>query len=191
MPGSSLWLLPPRNQPLYPALCSLISETAKLFGSEHTFLPHVTLTSDINSKAYGSDPQAWLESLPFPKGIDVRVHLGILASEDVFVRKLYSKVDKDGLESIGKMSRMTVEGYGDVAAQSWAEERYMPHLSLLYHDCPKIEQERIKEVEKLLEQSGVRLDGQGKLGCWTGGMVVLVDTSKPIKEWVPLAERAL
>lgn len=59
------------------------------------------------------------------------------------------------------------------------------------HDCPKIEQERIKEVEKLLEQSGVRLDGQGKLGCWTGGMVVLVDTSKPIKEWVPLAERAL
>lgn len=45
----------------------------------------------------------------------------------------------------------------------------------------------MKEVEKLLEGNGVKLGED----MWNGGRVVLVETFKPIEEWVVIAERKL
>jgi len=60
------------------------------------------------------------------------VKLGALASEDVFVRKLYFRVGKDGVREIGKVSRKYVHGFGEEdVAERWVEEEYEAHLSLL------------------------------------------------------------
>lgn len=132
MPGSSLWLLPPANHRLEPILSSLIKRTASHFKSPHLFLPHVTLTSEISSSTYGSDPQKWLDTISFPAGKEVLVKLGRLESQDVFVKKLYSKVSKDGVLDIGRVSRKCVEGFAeDGKAKEWTENEYYPHLSLL------------------------------------------------------------
>jgi len=132
MPGSSLWLLPPPSHPLNSILKTLIAKTSSHFSSPHLFLPHITLTSDISPTTYSPDPQAWLSNLSVPQASDVKVKLGTLNSEDVFFRKLYSKVEKDGVKQIGKVARKTVEGFQreDIAGK-WAEEEYMPHCSLL------------------------------------------------------------
>jgi 2',3'-cyclic-nucleotide 3'-phosphodiesterase len=42
-----------------------------------------------------------------------------------------------------------------------------------------------------VKEAGVELKGVGESGGWVGGRVVLVDTSKPINQWVPIAERVL
>lgn len=131
MPGSSLWLLPPASHPLNSTLSDLISQTTEHFNSPHLFLPHITITSGISASTYAENPQKWLASIDFPA--DVEVRLGRLASEDVFVRKLYSTVVKnDGLRDMGTVVRRYVEGFEEEErARKWAEEEYMPHLSLL------------------------------------------------------------
>jgi 2',3'-cyclic-nucleotide 3'-phosphodiesterase len=35
------------------------------------------------------------------------------------------------------------------------------------------------------------LAGEGELGGWNGGSIILVPTDKSITEWVPVAERNL
>ncbi|KAF2189613.1 2',3'-cyclic-nucleotide 3'-phosphodiesteras-like protein [Zopfia rhizophila CBS 207.26] len=192
MPGSSLWLLPPKSHPLNSLLSSLIERTAKHFNSPHLFIPHVTLTSEISPSIYSADPQSWLDQIKFPAGSEVKVKLGKLNSEDVFVRKLYSTIEKSGVREIGKVARTVVKGYeDDIKAQQWVEEKYGPHLSLLYHDCPKVSEEDIAEIERIVQEAGVSLKGEGELGGWTNGRVVLVPTDQPIKGWVPAAERHL
>lgn len=132
MPGSSLWLLPPAtvNQ---DALFALIEKTSSHFGSPHRFLPHVTLTSEISPSKYGSDPQAWLNSLDMLSGEKFRVTFEKLNSEDVFFRKLYIKCNKtDALKDLAARCRQHVDGFGELPkAQDWAAESYNPHLSLL------------------------------------------------------------
>jgi 2',3'-cyclic-nucleotide 3'-phosphodiesterase len=54
-----------------------------------------------------------------------------------------------------------------------------------------VEEKGIGEVEKLLQNAGLKLSGNGELGGWVGGRVVLVQTDKAIGEWVPIAERCL
>jgi len=133
MPGSSLWLLPPVDHPLNDVIPSLIDKTSKQFNSPHRFLPHVTLTSEISPSTYGSNPQAWLDSLNLPAGQNVKVAFERLGSEDAFFRKLYIKCEKrEGLNQLAKQCRQQVNGFAEEAtASSWAEEQYMPHLSLV------------------------------------------------------------
>jgi 2',3'-cyclic-nucleotide 3'-phosphodiesterase len=133
MPGSSLWLLPPSDHPLKSILPTLISQTSNHFNSPHSFIPHITLTSEIPPSLYGSDPQAWLDSLALPEAGDMQVTFEELCSEDVFVRKLYIRCDKtDKLMKLGAMCRQTVGGFEDeTKAEKWAKEAYNPHLSLL------------------------------------------------------------
>lgn len=133
MPGSSLWLLPPRSHPLNALLTTLIDQTSSHFRSTHRFLPHVTLTSDVNATRYGSDPQTWLDSLSFSSTNSVGVDFQKLASDNVFVRKLYVKcASTEGLMYLAAVCRTQVEGFGDgEKARAWAEENYNPHLSLL------------------------------------------------------------
>lgn len=134
MPGSSLWLLPPSDHPLGKVLPALIDKTSKQFGSPHRFLPHVTLTSEISPSTHGSDGQAWLDSLDLGVGEnEVRVNFKHLDSEDYFFRKLYIKCQvDDGLKKLAKQCRRHVGGFSDEKkAEQWANESYMPHLSLM------------------------------------------------------------
>ena len=51
MPGSSIWLLPPRGHPLEGKFERLIREVAGGFGSVHGgFKPHVTLCSGVGEE---------------------------------------------------------------------------------------------------------------------------------------------
>jgi 2',3'-cyclic-nucleotide 3'-phosphodiesterase len=133
MPGSSLWLLPRANHPLNEVLPSLIDKTSKQFNSPHRFLAHVTLTSEISPSKYGSDPQAWLDSLEMPPSKDLNIEFERLGSDEHFFRKLYIKCQKtDGVKKLAQQCRQQVQGFEEGAkASSWAEEQYMPHLSLL------------------------------------------------------------
>jgi 2',3'-cyclic-nucleotide 3'-phosphodiesterase len=190
MPGSSLWLLPPKSHPLNSILSDSIEQTSSRFDSPHRFIPHVTITSEISASTYSSDPQSWLESLKMPFARTVQVQFEELASENVFVRKLYIKCMKaDGLEKLAVVCRQQVEGFEDVnKAEAWASDKYNPHLSLLYHDCPVVGAEEMSKVKDQVTKAGLSLVGEGNLGGWIGGRVVLVPTDKPIDQWTPLAE---
>lgn len=59
------------------------------------------------------------------------------------------------------------------------------------HDCLSIDAEGLAPIEHLAQQTGISLIGEGQLGGWTGGRVVLVPTDKSIRQWSPIAERAL
>lgn len=133
MPGSSLWLLPPASHPLNNLLSTLIDKTSSHFHSPHRFLPHVTLTSEINASAYESDPQAWLDSLNIQLGSKILVKFQRLHSEHVFVRKLYIKCEKaGGLVLLAQRCRQQIQGFEEIEkAEKWAKESYTPHLSLL------------------------------------------------------------
>ncbi|KAF1841111.1 2',3'-cyclic-nucleotide 3'-phosphodiesterase [Cucurbitaria berberidis CBS 394.84] len=192
MPGSSLWLLPPASHPLNNLLTTLIDKTSFHFTSPHRFLPHVTLTSEIYPSAYGSDPQEWLDSLNIEFGTEIAVEFKKLNSEDVFVRKLYIKCKKDDLRLLALRCRQQVKGFEQAEkAEEWVNELYTPHLSLLYHDCPRIDTEGLSQAGEFAQDLGISVNGQGKLGSWKGGRVVLVQTDKPIHEWKPIAERSL
>jgi 2',3'-cyclic-nucleotide 3'-phosphodiesterase len=193
MPGSSVWLLPPSSHPLNSILSSLIQQTSSRFHSTHHFIPHITLTSEISPSTYSHNPQAWLDELHLPPGSDVEVKFENLASEDVFVRKLYIKCQKlDGLKKLAVACRRQVEGFGDEEqAVGWVEEKYAPHLSLLYHDCPPIDAKRFSDMVRLAQKHDVDLAGRGELGGWSGGRLVIVPTQEPIDQWGPLAERQL
>jgi 2',3'-cyclic-nucleotide 3'-phosphodiesterase len=191
MPGSSLWLLPPRTHPLTAIIPSLIEKTASHFNSPDLFIPHVTLTSEISPESYASDPQGWIDRLEFPKAEHVKVKFGHLGSQSAFFKKLFIRVDKSGMSELGMVARRTVGGFEDEdRARKWVNEEYMPHLSLLYSGGTVSEAE-LKEVEGLVRETGINLDGEGELGGWTGGRVVLVPTYSEIKDWVPVAEKNL
>ncbi|KAI5374737.1 2',3'-cyclic nucleotide 3'-phosphodiesterase [Alternaria postmessia] len=189
MPGSSLWLLPPADHPLNEVLPRLIDKTSKQFNSPHRFLPHVTLTSEISPSKYGSDPQAWLESLDLPSGQSIQIKFERLGSEDVFFRKLYIKCAKAaGIKQLAQQCRSHVNGFEDETnSKTWAEEQYMPHLSLMYHDCNQVDETGLASVDTL----EVNFEERGELGGWSGGRVVLVPTDKPILQWQPIGERTL
>jgi 2',3'-cyclic-nucleotide 3'-phosphodiesterase len=191
MPGSSLWLLPPKEHPVNDLLSKLIDSTSSRYGSPHRFIPHVTLSSEISPSLYSSDPQAWLDSLKLPSG-NVQVKFEKMASEDVYYRKLYIKCEKlEELKKLAVVCRRKVEGYGDEkTTMDWGNKEYNPHLSLLYHDCPQVDAEGLRQTEALVRQSGVTF-GEGDLGGWVGGRVVLVPTDKPVDQWDPLVQRSL
>jgi 2',3'-cyclic-nucleotide 3'-phosphodiesterase len=193
MPGSSLWLIPPPDHPLNPVLSDLVKQTSSHFHSKHLFLPHITLTSEIPPSKHSSDPQAWLNSLSFPSKDEVQVKFAKVASEDVFFRKLYIQCAKsDGLKKLASACRSEVEGFGeDAKATEWSNDQYNPHLSLMYHDCQQVDAKGISEAEALAREAGVDYKGEGELGGWTGGRVVLVPTDKSIDQWAPIATRML
>ncbi|KAF1930988.1 2',3'-cyclic-nucleotide 3'-phosphodiesterase [Didymella exigua CBS 183.55] len=194
MPGSSLWLLPPDSHPLNERLASLINSTASHFNSTDLFVPHVTLTSDlVNLSSYGSEPQTWIDSLDLPGGGDVKIEFEELNSEDVYFRKLYIKCQKtEGLKALAKACRKQVSDHEDEGiARKWAEETYNPHVSLLYHNCPRVDATGLEETVKLAQEAGVDLVNRSEGSSWTGGRVVLVATEKPTSEWKPIAQRVL
>lgn len=68
----------------------------------------------------------------------------------------------------------------------WGEEKFRPHLSLVYSE---MEQEEVKAqlyggLKKEVDDAGVKFGET----VWEGGRVVVVDCWRPIEEWKVLAE---
>lgn len=149
MPGSSLWLIPPATHPLHAILTTLITDTlpslllpppspsSSSSSLLPTFSPHLTLTSSIPPATYSPDPQAWLDSIPFPSSADVRVSLESVRTEDVFLRRCYLRAEFAGVRDIAAAARAAgVESEGAVGAErtaAWLEKwrtGFGPHVSL-------------------------------------------------------------
>lgn len=144
MPGSSLWLTPPPSHPVYAILTKLIESTVPSHCADATttrppiFSPHLTLTSNIDPAVYGSDPQRWLDSLPFPSRSGVHVRFERVKTEDVYYRRCYIKCELEGVADIAAVARARgVEGedaVGGEKTQNWLNEwkqSFGPHVSLL------------------------------------------------------------
>ena len=163
---------------------------------KHKFIPHVTITSDIDaSKTYGSSPQEWLDGLQLPDfqpgKNEASVELEELESGDQFYKKIYIRAGKDAnLLKLAAKCREQGLQISEEDAQKWAENDYLPHLSLWYGD---ISQADVKKRMGTIElQLGFEF---GSLFACCGGTlalgarIALVDTSGEIADWKVLAER--
>ena len=139
MPGASLWIIPPKDSSFSQALQTLISTTIPPHfphTKTHDFIPHVTITSNIDSSLYASDPQAWLSDLHLPSGDHhdpVFVTLDVLEAGDAFVKKLTLRAGKTAqlLQLVSACRAEAVEGGEQGEAEKWAHDEYLPHLSLM------------------------------------------------------------
>lgn len=205
----SLWLVPCEDHPFTKALQELVSDTvpSKVESTSKIphFVPHVTLVSDIDPKktyeCQGKSAQEWLDSLqlPEPKNENEEVHLelyGLEAGDDYF-RKLYVTISKqDNLKELAALCRQqgilreTEDRVSESTARFWAENEYAPHMSLMYGEVPY---EVVKKKTALIEMHigftfGDLFACCGGALC-LGGSIVLMDTSKPVEEWIPVAQR--
>ena len=205
MVGSSLWLIAPSDDHAFnKSLKELIGSTLPSdFPSapKNNFIPHVTITSDIDpTKTYGSSssPQEWLDSLSLPTGFqkeknEVSIELEELEPGEPFFKKITLRAKKDeNLLLLAAKCREQGVLVSESEATAWAEKEYLPHLSLFYGDVslgdvkkkiPLIELQLGFEFGSLFDCCG------GTLAM--GARLVLVDTSQEIKEWSVIAERWL
>ncbi|KAK5662343.1 hypothetical protein OQA88_8253 [Cercophora sp. LCS_1] len=207
MAGSSLWLVPPPSHPLCTILELLIKEALpSIFPAEstsetlspHFFSPHLTLTSDISPAIYGSDPQGWLDSIPWPSGDQVRVRFETVLSQDVFYRRCYLKVGQDGVRGLAALARARGVYGEDVPGEKtkewieWWEKAFGAHVSLMYGSVV-MDGDKITKVIEAVEEAGAKLAKAGEEGGggWDGGVVWLVPTDRPIDQWKPIAAREL
>jgi 2',3'-cyclic-nucleotide 3'-phosphodiesterase len=51
--------------------------------------------------------------------------------------------------------------------------------------------EELREIQQVVEDAGVDLEGKGYMGGWSGGRVVLVPTDRKIEDWEPIAMKDL
>ncbi|KAL1306642.1 hypothetical protein AAFC00_005318 [Neodothiora populina] len=219
MPGASLWIIPPPDSHFSKIIQSLITTTIPTshfpHTETHTFIPHVTITSDIPlnrlplSKAPQSatvndepDFQAWLGNLHLDMAStdedeeSIAVALERLEAGDAFTKKLTIKCEKSAsllsLAASCRAQAVDLFTAAPTAARGWATEQYLPHMSLMYASLPTPEvREQIEAIQQDVHNASRHLstDDQGVVA--TGGSLVLVDTSKPISQWQIVAEREL
>ncbi|KAK5455926.1 hypothetical protein LTS15_005244 [Exophiala xenobiotica] len=200
---SSLWLIAPSDDHAFnKCLKDLIGSTLPSdfpHAPKNNFIPHVTITSDIDpSKTYGSAPQEWLNSLTLPEfkreSNEVIIELEELEAGDPFFKKVTLRAKKDAnlvkLAAKCRQQGLGLEVSDESEAQKWAENEYLPHLSLFYGDIPKDEvQKKIGLIELQLGfELGSLFDCCGGTLAM-GAKLVLVDTSTAVAEWKPIAER--
>ncbi|USW58462.1 Putative cyclic phosphodiesterase, 2',3'-cyclic-nucleotide 3'-phosphodiesterase [Septoria linicola] len=181
----SLWFVLRKGNPFEKTAQELISDTIpNLFLSKdqiQEFPPHVTVASGIEVPN-GKSPQEWLDSLDTSEfrsqHNEVKLELDEVQSEDPFFRKLNIALkDNDNLNKFASAVRSS-------AGLSEPEGGYRPHFSLFYADTPTKE---VKNKQALIEMKigfaiGDLFACCGGALC-IGGSMVLVDTSRPIKEW--------
>jgi 2',3'-cyclic-nucleotide 3'-phosphodiesterase len=200
MPGSSLWLIAPSDDHAFnKSLKDLIGSTLPSDfpdAPKATFIPHVTVTSDINpAKTYESSPQEWLDNLSLPEfkkeKNEVVIELEQLDAGEQFFKKVTLRARKDGnLLKLASKCREQGLLLSESDAKAWADSDYLPHLSLFYGDIPKNEvQKKIPLIELQLGfEFGSLFDCCGGTLAM-GAKLVLVDTSKEIKDWTVIAQR--
>ncbi|KIW63161.1 hypothetical protein PV04_10029 [Phialophora macrospora] len=199
---SSLWLIAPNDDhPFNKSLKDLIGGTLPSdfpHTPKNNFIPHVTVTSEIDpAKTYerSSSPQEWLDSLVLPEfqreKNEVVLELEQLEAGEPFFKKVTLRAKKDA-NLVKFASKCREQGLllSESEAQKWAENDYLPHLSLFYGDIPTSEvQKKIGLIELQLGfEFGSLFDCCGGTLAM-GAKLVLVDTSKEIKDWVPIAQR--
>jgi 2',3'-cyclic-nucleotide 3'-phosphodiesterase len=140
MPGSSLWLVPPPDHPLHNILSDIITRQLPFKFPDVTgpsFSPHMTLTSNIDPEIYGDNPQAWLDSIPWPEAGTVKVRFRGVETEDTFFRRGYVKVGFDGVREIAGIARsrgVIGENIIGPGTESWLRDwqiAFGPHVSLI------------------------------------------------------------
>jgi 2',3'-cyclic-nucleotide 3'-phosphodiesterase len=142
MPGSSLWLVPPEDHPLYKTITSLIESTLPSQFPQLTgplFAPHMTLSSNIDPSLYVTEgAQQWLDSIPFASASDVSIRFTDVKTQDFFFRRCYISVElKEGVRQLAGIARARgVLGEEEVGekTKSWLEEwegAFGPHVSLI------------------------------------------------------------
>jgi 2'-5' RNA ligase len=196
MPGLSLWLVPREGNPFTKTVQELINdEVPRQFylpdGKVHSFIPHVTVTSEIDVKIADA-PQEWLDKLEFPnfkkEHNEVLIELDHIQAEDPFFRKCNIAVSEDAnLRTTCAIARKAA-GLSEEFARD--PKQYRPHMSLLYADIPT---EDVKKKVPLIETKFGFAVGDIFACCGgslsLGGELVLVDTTKPIEEWNIIAKR--
>lgn len=205
MGGSSLWLIPASDDnPFNKCLQDLIGSTLPSNFTDAPkipFTPHVTLTSDIDpSKTYTqSSPKSWLDNLSLPGEFqkeknEVVIELEALEADSAFFKKVTLRAAKPAnlLHLASTLREQAIPELSGPDAKAWAETAFLPHLSLFYGDVPVSE---VKKKIPLIElQLGFEL---GSLFDCCGGTLamgarlVLVETSRDIKDWTVIAERQL
>ncbi|OAL36140.1 hypothetical protein AYO20_04554 [Fonsecaea nubica] len=201
MPGSSLWLIARKDdEPFNKSLKELIGSTLPSnfpHAPKRNFIPHVTITSDIDSsRTYGdSSPQEWLDGLSLPEfkkeSDEVHVELEQLEAGEPFFKKVTIRAARDAnLLKLAAACRRQGVLLSEADAQNWAQTEFRPHLSLFYGDVPQSEvQKKIGLIELQLGfELGSLFDCCGGTLAM-GAKLVLVDTSKDIEDWTPIAER--
>lgn len=148
--GFSLWLVPPAASPARAVLSTLIADSLPAqFPTEQPppprFVPHVTLTSDVQLESFSTpsadeeqqkcDARAWLDALTaLPAGRDVCVRFEALDVGEKFVQKLTLRVSKEGgLCELARLSRLhgVERGSNAGSVDAWLEDAYRPHCSLV------------------------------------------------------------
>lgn len=118
-----------------------------------------------------------------------------LEAGDSFFKKLTLRARKDAnLVTFAAAVRAQALQVDETTAEKWAQNDYLPHLSLLYADAPK------HDIEQKMHRVELQLGFEfGDLFACCGGMLaqgarlVLVDTQAEggVEEWKVLAERSL
>ncbi|KAK4560574.1 hypothetical protein LTR86_005771 [Recurvomyces mirabilis] len=193
MPGSSLWLVPPEESELYKAIHHLILQNVPAIFPDTTlpqFAPHVTLTSDTTSDQ--EDPQEWLDNSTLPDSVErLRVRIEQLDDGKIFFQSLIMKCEKS-VELCELAVHCRVAGVKDTdskTAETWVQERFVPHCSLMYSGIPreevvtKLDEVSAKIVDLTMKQSDCRKAN--------GAEIWLVPTFKSIDQWKPIARRRL
>lgn len=203
MGSSCLWLIAPSDDHAFnKSLKELIGTTLPSNfpnAPKINFIPHVTVTAGIDpSKTYESSPQEWLDNLSLPTEFqkeknEVVIMLEELEPGEPFFKKVTLRAKKDAnLLKLASKCREQGVLVSESDAKAWAENEYLPHLSLLYGDIP------LSDVEKKISSIELQLGFEfGSLFDCCGGTLamgaklVLVDISKEIKDWTVIAERHL
>ncbi|KAF2401416.1 hypothetical protein EJ06DRAFT_529546, partial [Trichodelitschia bisporula] len=180
-PRFSLWLVPPPGSHSNMILSQLIKETipnsfSPLCASPPlVFEPHITLITGLTASTFhspdlSSSPQSWLDALNLPPAPEV--HFASIGFGSEFTKRFFVRVKRVELE---RLREACGEGV-DVTADSSDKELNAMFRGLL-EDC-------------VSEFFGLR-EGSPELKGWPGGELWVVETSRPIKDWQPVAVRKL
>lgn len=157
--GYSLWLIPAGN--VYKKLFNIINYLVKRYNSP-IFEPHVTLLGGISGpeeKVLKKTEKLAFLIKPF------KVKLTKISSEQYYLRALFVKAK--GTSELLRANEMARKIF-----RVKSEQKYMPHLSLMYGSFPKPnKQKMIKEINEDLalqfEFTSIHLfKTEGKVNKW-------------------------
>lgn len=194
----SLWLVPHDGNPFTKSMKEFISdEVPKQFDQgKQSVGPHLTVTPDIDEKAFdGKSAQEWLDSIQFPEfhseHNEVVLELHEFQADDDFYRKMNISVkDNANLQKLAAACKRASSSQDEEKAQKWAENDWQPCFPILSADIPTRDAaNKIALIEmKLGFAIGDIFACCGGTLCM-GGNLVLMDTSKSMDQWKPIAKR--
>lgn len=168
-----MWLLPPAGSDIGSKLESLIKKTLpNLFPNVQLpiFPPHITITSDVDPAL---DPVAVTSAIEVSSTPEVKfttVDIG----KTFFTRVTLHLEKTDSIVTLATECRKRYVTNGNLdEAKKWAEESFVPHLSLVYMESVP-EPGEVKRIEEEVAKAGIKFDVE----AWKGGRIVLVRISE-------------